>query len=633
LADPVLDVPAEALLAGITVAPLLLVLAAVVIVCCFVLPIVAIRRTNQIIDLRTRIASLEAALDRLIPPKVQAIPVETPPVEPPPDVAPPPPSPAPLPVAAEDPSEHLELLIGRKVLGWIAMAVIFCAAVYFLKYAFENRWIGELGRVTLEVAFGLAIVITGHQRYRKGWRYLSQILIGGGIIILYLSFYGAFGYYHLIDQRSAFVFLAILVAETHLLAVAYGSPPIAVMALIGGFLIPVILSTGHDQYRVLFTYIGLMDLGVLGMVIAKRWRWIGSLAYLGSQALFWLWYNEHYHPEKRLAAVGFQAAIFLLFILVDSAPALRKNAAGTEELLRLIVNPFVFFATCYALLDGDYHDWMAPLAIALAIVYTVLARAEFARQSFDSRMLLVTIGTALCFVTVAIPVQLESNWITIAWAVEAVALLWAALETESEVLRGLSAIVFALAVFRFLGWDTPWAFRPPFTPVLNRYFLGMLALVVCLAVAAYLTRRLGVAGISVSRETMVCGFVAFGVLWLGTSFEAYSYFGARAEAAVRRFDPDSVEISRQLRWAGQLAVSVLWSGYAGLLAAGGFRFKAAPLRIAALVLFGLTLCKVFFVDTVELRQFYRIVAVFALGMVLLVVAWAYQRALRKELAK
>jgi len=606
------------------------------------LPIIALVRTRKIRKLELRLAGVEAALLRVmrqqagaeppiaVPPPAAELP---PPLEtaPPPQTAPPPPreTPPPLPEAPR-PAENLETVVGRKWVGWVAICLIFGATAYFLKYAFENRWIGELGRVTLGLAGGLAFVWAGHGRYRKGWRYLSQILIGGGVGILYLSVYGAFGYYHLIDQRWAFVFLAILVAEAQLAALGYGSPSISVMALVGGLLVPLLLSTGRDQYRVLFTYIGVLDLGVLGVVVARRWRWIGWLAYLGTQGLFWEWYSEHYHPEKRLAALSFQFAIFLLFVLADLAPNLRRKAAGWEEWIRAVVNPFVFYATCYSLLNDDYHDWMAVLALLMATLYAALARAELALRPSDRRMLLVTVGTALTFVTVAIPVQLESNWITTAWGLEAVALLWAGFETAAPFLRWLSASVFALALWRFLFEDTPWGTRPPFTPVLNRYFLGMVALTACLAGAAHLYRRHFLSGGTRLRAALAVGLLAFGVLWLGSSVEAYSYFDAQAAAIGNRVVPDAFEAAKQLRWGGLLSLSVLWSVYAGLLTAAGFRFQFRTLRVAGLVLFGVTLVKVMFMDIAELRQFYRIVAMLALGLVLLGVAWAYQRVLRRE---
>ena len=610
----------------------LLLIAALLLCVCIVLPIVALVRTNRIHSLELRLAGVEAALLRLTrqqqPVAAAAVeaPVEEPPVrEAPPVVAGPLPAAEIVATAVPAPSapvtQNLEAVIGQKWVGWIAVLLIFGAAAFFLKYAFENRWIGELGRVSIGVGAGLAMTWGGLERHRKGWRYLAQVLTGGGIAILYLSVYGAFGYYHLLGARAAFVALLILVAEAHGLALSYNARAVAVMALVGGFLVPVLLSTGRDQYAVLFTYIGVLDLGVLAVVMVRRWTWIGSLAYVATQGLYWSWYGEHYHPEKRAAVVAFQAAILLLFLLADLAPHLRRQAAGWEECIRLTVNPFVFYATCYFLLNDDRHEWMAPLALTMAILYAAMARAELALLPSDRRILTITVGNALTFVTLAIPVQLESNWITIGWGVEALVLLWASFEAAAPRVRLLSGVVFSAALVRFLFVDTPWGYRGPFTPMFNRYFLGMLALAACLACAAYLARHL--------RIFLTAGILAVGVLWLGLSFETYSYFDTQARA----LQPAAYEAAKQLRWTGQLALSVLWSVFAGSMTAAGFRLRLRAARVAGLVLFGATLVKVVFLDISQLRQFYRILALLALGVVLLVVAWKYQRGLRREQAR
>jgi len=587
------------------------------------LPIVAIVRTGRIRDLERRLARLEMAMQ----PAAAPPPVEVP--QPAAALVPPAPNSMPIPVpepaAVElQPSEHLEQVIGRRWIGLVAIALIVVATAFFLKYAFENRWIGELGRVTLGVVAGLTLVWGGYQRRgRRRW-YLSEVLTGGGIVILYLSVYGAFGYYHLVGQRTAFVFLAILVAEAHLLALEYDAPSIAVLALAGGFLVPLLLSTGRDQYGVLFTYICILDLGMLGLVMARSWRWIGTLGYVGAQLLFWGWYGEHYHPEKRVAALLFQTAIFVIFAGADLAPNLRRRRTGWEECIRLAVNPFVFYGICYALLNDDYHDWMAVLALLLAVTYAALARAQLSLCPADRAALLVTVGAALTFVTLAIPIQLDANWITIGWGVEALLALWAAFAVAAAPLRIFSGVVFAMAVGRFLFVDTPWESRPLFTPVVNRYFLGMLALTACLAGAASLYRRSGRRRGAAHK----IGLLAFGVFWLGSSFEAYTYFAARAGAVTP--GPEAAETARRLLWAGQLSLSLVWSAYAGTLTAAGFRFNVRALRVVGLILFAITLLKAMLVDISELREFYRIVALLILGLVLLGVAWKYQRSLREQ---
>ncbi len=621
---------------------LLVILGLALICVTIVLPIVAIVRTARIRKLEMRLAGVEAALARLMreqqtgvaPPAREAPPAEIPaaPVESGPPVMPvPAPQPAiPVSTPAPEPSRHLEVIIGQKWVGWVAVALIFGSASYSLKDAFDNHWIGNLGRVGLGVIVGLVFAWGGLERDRKGWHYLSQVLTAGGVIILYLSFYSAFGYYHLVDQRTAFVFLAVLVAEAHLLAKVYRAPSIAIVALVGGFLVPILLSTGRDQYWILFPYILLLDLGMLALVMARRWIVIGSLAYAGSQLLFWGWYNEHYHPEKRGAVLAFQTAIFLLFALADLAPNLRHETAGWEQRVRLAINPFVFFGIVYFLYNDDHHEWMAILALGLAICYAALGRAQLSLRPSDRDTLLISVGTALTFVTLAIPIQLESNWITIGWSMEALALWWASFAAGSPRLRVFAWVAFALAIGRNLFVDTPWGYRAVFTPVFNRYFLAMAALAACLGGAAWLYRDMISPAARRGGTLLALTLLAAGVFWLGCSVEAYSYFEAQATAASRIHGALGAEEAIQLRWAGELSLSLLWSVFAGLLTASGFRFGMRGFRVAGLVLFGVTLLKVVFMDISQLRQFYRIIALLALGLVLLAVAWAYQRLVRRE---
>jgi len=261
--------------------------------------------------------------------------------------------------------------------------------------------------------------------------------------------------------------------------------------------------------------------------------------------------------------------------------------------------------------------------LIMSVIYAALARAEIALRPSDRRMLLVTLGTALTFVTIAIPVQLEANWITGAWAVEALVLLWAGFETASLQLRVLSVIVFLLALGRYFVMDTPWSYRPAFTPLLNDYFFTTLWLTACLGAAAYVWQR----KVALGRAPLILGVAAFVVLWLGSSVEAYTYFDTQATAAA------AADTAKSLRWAAKLSLSVLWSIYGGLLTAAGFRLRLRPIRVAGLILFGITLLKVVFIDISELQQLYRIIAFLALGLLLLWVAWAYQRTLRREQGK
>ena len=605
-----------------------------VLIAVIVMPILSLvfavasrRRTSR---LEASIARIEAVLAAhsifpvtatAPPPRPEATPAPAPEVEPSP--APEPGPPPPSPVTSPPPSlsvNNIESIIGRRWVGWIAISLILFATAFFLKYAFENRWIGELGRVAIGIIFGIGFSLAGYRYHQRGWRVFAQILTAGGIVLLYLSVYGAFGYYHLIGQKTAFFYLIILIAESAALALVYNAPAIAIMALIGGFLNPLLLHTERDQYRSFFAYLLALDIG--GLALLKHWRGLSSVAYFGTQLLFWIWYNENYHHQKRTAVLVFQFAVFLIFLLAHLGRAfIRRESATNEDVLLLVVNPFVFFATAYNLLNPTHHDWMGAFAIGMALLYASAAKILLQRVDTSRREVLLLIAIALTFVTIAIPIQLSSNWITIAWAVEGLAILWAALELRSARLRVHAFALFALAFFKFLLWDTPYGHRAPFIPVFNRYFLSSMAVIGCFLGAIYLLEKARERKLVVSlAPRFVIGLAAAFAFWVLISVETYTFFNARALA-----ERDQVNAEHQ-RWLGQMALSVVWAIYAGALAAVGFIRRAAPIRWVSLVLFALTVLKAMFVDIAELEQLYRIIVFFVLGILLLLVAWAYHRA-------
>lgn len=597
-----------------------------VVLAVLVLPIVSLvissRTRKRLSEIHARIDRIEKTLagHSIFPSAARPEPApETRPTPEPKPATPPPPAVAPEPVPAFS-AYQLESIIGRRWVGWIAVLLILFATAFFLKYAFENRWIGELGRVSIGIAFGIAMCLGGFKYHRQGWRIFAQILTAGGIILLYLSTYAAFGYYHLVAQKTAFAYMVILIAEAAALSLIYNAPAIAIMALIGGLLAPGLLDSGRNQYRSLFIYLFALDAGALALL--KHWRGLSSIAYFGTQLIFWVWYNEHYHHQIRGHIFIFQTAIFLLFLLAHLARELiRREQETLEDALLLLANPFTYFATTYHLYNPTHHDWMGAFAICMALVYASAAKLLLARSMKSRREILLLIAVALTFVTIAIPIQLRSNWITIAWAVEGLAILWAALEIRSVRLRVHAFALFGLAFGKFLFWDTPYGYRPEFTPVLNRYFLSSLLMILCFLDAVYLYHRANQRKLIDGRVTKIiiglCAAVAF---WLLSSIETHTFFVGRSLAQ------RSAEDAEHMRWLGQMALSVLWAAYAAALAALGFVRRIASARWAALALFALTIVKAMLVDIAQLQQIYRIIVFFVLGILLLLVAWGYHRA-------
>jgi uncharacterized membrane protein len=284
----------------------------------------------------------------------------------------------------------------------------------------------------------------------------------------------------------------------------------------------------------------------------------------------------------------------------------------------------MFFANAYHLLNPDYHDWMGVFAVGMALIYTGASKILVDRKGTTEWELLTMIGIALTFVTLAIPIQFKTNWITIAWAVQALMMMWTAVRMRSSRLLVSSYGLFVLALGKLLFWDSP-VYRTVFTPVLNKYFLCSLVVIACVFWAAALHRQWKDDGHPFRENSyVVILMVAIAALWWVLSVETFTYF--RGQALVLK----EFEAIQHKLWLGQMALSILWSFYAAVLAAIGFVRRSAPVRWAALGLFGFTVIKVMLVDIAQLRQLYRIVAFLVLGLILLVVAWGYHKAFRRK---
>ncbi len=511
-----------------------------------------------------------------------------------------------------------ELFIGRQALGWLAVVVLLFATAFFLRYAFENQWIGPIGRVTLGIGAGLGLVTVGRRYLRRGWRMFSQMLVAAGVVLLYLSTYSAFGFYHLLPQREAGLFLFLVVAESMLLALRCESPAIALMAVLGGLLTPLLMHSEHDQYASLFLYLMVLNVGVVGLLMRRAWPVIGTAALVGTQALFWAWHDANYHPEKLVWAIAFQGALYLLYLGHTLLVGLRAGRRATpEELARFLANAVFGFAAAYVLLNEDYGDWLGSLAVAMAAVYALATRVLLTSTRPDERLMVASLAVASGFIALAFSLQAGAPWVALGWAAEAGLLWWFGLRIESLYLRGLSAVFAALTMVRVLAFDTPHFIRAPFIPVFNRYALPALLAVACVLLALAAARRFAARLRDEERVlTAIAAVSCVLMVWWIISVDIYGYFAAQ-------------QMQRSGEYAGrrlaQMSLSAWWATYAAVILAIGFRTRLSLLRWTALGLFAITIGKVFLLDMEGLDEIYRIVAFFVLAVLLGAAAWAYQR--------
>jgi uncharacterized membrane protein len=570
------------------------------------------------------------------------------PVVPAPRVAPPPPPPVPLsthplpvetvltpslpprPVSVSPEAEaDLESRIGSHWLNRIGIAAVLIGVSYFLKFAFDNNWIGPAGRVTIGLLAGIAVVIWSERFRTHGYKIFSYSLKAVGIGVMYLSLWAAFHVYSLIPSGLAFVAMLAVTASTAALAIAEDAEILAAFALTGGFSTPFLLSTGENHELQLFSYLVLLDVAAVVMVARKPWRRLLALSYLGTLVLYVGWYAEFYSRRQISPTLAFATVFFAIFAIAPLIAQRPEHEAAPFTGIPLIlafVNAGVYFLQIYAVFEEIDKHAMAWFALGLAAVYIWLSRLageRFPDPDNARKLHFLHLAVAIGFITIAIPIRLDGHWITIGWLVEAGVLLWLGDRIKSSFMSGLAIAALALGVLRLLTKLDDFTV----TTVIFNARLGTFAVAIAVlgGTAWYGLRRAD----EVGRQGAAIAVVALNALALiALSLEVSDYYARElaASGALRGgYNSPSWTALRGIRIAEGFTYSALWMAYGAMLMVVGFWRRSAFVRWQALALIAATTVKVFVYDVSQLDRGYRIVSFIVLGVMLLAISFVYQR--------
>ena len=472
---------------------------------------------------------------------------------------------------------NLEQVIGTRWMVWAGATIMVLGIGFFLKYAFEHGWIGPTARVVMGLLAGLTMLVAGEAARRKTYRFLSQGLTGGGMGALYLSIFAASSFYHLLETGTAFLFMGLVTATGITLAVLQDALPIAVLSTLGGIITPVLLSTGEDRAEALFTYLGVLNLGVLGAAFYRRWRALDLVAYTGTILLYSGWFSSFYTPQRMVVALVGLAVFFLLFILIPVVPVIRGRASSAPEaaLLPLGVGLATYFYG-YRILHDAHRNGFAGMLLLMAAAHLLLAQMVKRKAPGEQRLIGAQLALSMTFLTLAIPARLGLQAVTVAWAVEGPMLLWLGYRYAEPLVRAGGCVVLGFASWRVLFVHQPLHWEL-FTPVLNRAFATDMLVAGAFGVGAWICsgRRASPWSRNLASTLALAGGL-LGVLVL--SMEIGSYGNLAGEAL-------HLQMSyRVLTW---VLLESLWAVAGLLFLAGGLLVSDRPARVAGIGLLGL----------------------------------------------
>jgi len=314
------------------------------------------------------------------PPPLPAQPDTRAPVEPSAPIIvaePAPPLPPPAAPVSDRPLQ-IETTVGLTWISRIGALTLVFAVAFIFKYAIDNEWIGEAGRVSLGILAGLIALGIADRIWKSGQKTYAQAISGLGAAILYLSFYASFAFYHLVPHSVAFGLMALTTVLASALALRYDAPAIAALALTGGYLTPVLLATGEDRPAIFFGYILLLNTAAMALARVRRWVHLETLASTATALLYSAWFTTHFSAEKAGVAASFALLYYVLFLFAQQ-PAVLFAALFLVSLALAAIwasRPLPFLAAniavvAAALIAADRRklDWL-PAAAFLAFWLT-----------------------------------------------------------------------------------------------------------------------------------------------------------------------------------------------------------------------------------------------------------------------
>lgn len=378
----------------------------------------------------------------------------------------------------------------ENLLSKIGIVTLVLGIAFFVKYAIDKDWINEVGRVAIGVLTGGVLIGIAH-KLRKKYDIFSALMVGGGVSVLYITITLAFREYHLFDQTLAFVILIAITIFSVILSLVYDRKELALFSLLGGYASPLMISTGDGNYVVLFSFLFILNSGMLIISMRKKWGIIGIVSFVCTLLFYWVWIMNSF-KDQYSGALTFGILFFVQFYLLalfDHFLSGRKISPFQVGVI--LANNLSLFASSIYIFNETEMKIQGLITISMALVNAIVMIALFRNAKVDKRLIYLIIAIVLSFVSLAIPVQLNGHVITMFWAAEIVILLWLWNKSGIKVFHVGFLLISALTLVSY-AMDACYIYfglNESLPIVFNRMFITGLVVIAAFVISRFLLRQ------------------------------------------------------------------------------------------------------------------------------------------------
>ena len=353
-----------------------------------------------------------------------------------------------------------EKFIGENLIMKLGILIVLIGVAIGGKYALEHQLLSPTMRIIIGTLFGVALQGVAI-KLKKEYKKLSAVLASGAMATLYFMTYFAYDFYGLIPMPVAFVLMTLITVATVWQACTYDMEVIAIIGLVAAYVIPFMLSTGEGSPWALFSYISIINAGVMLISVKRYWRILFVSAYVSSWFIYGVVYRTLDFPETSDAVklLVFLFINFVIFYVTFLAYKVKhKMIFQNFDIVYLLSNSFMFFGLGYNVMFNNetLAPYVAWFSFANALIHGIVAFILIKKNMVDKSVYRLITGLAISFVTIAIMVWATGHWLTMFWMLEGTVLFTVSRISKRPFYEKLSYPVFFLALISLIiDWGNP----------------------------------------------------------------------------------------------------------------------------------------------------------------------------------
>jgi len=396
-------------------------------------------------------------------------------------------------------SSEIEQFIGTNLINKIGMIVVIIGVGIGAKYAIDNDLISPLVRIILGYLVG-GILSFLALRLKKKYFNFSAVLFSGAMAIYYFISYAAYTYYSLFPYVIAFILMVLFTILTVALALYYDRQVIAHFGLAGAYIVPFILYSPVSSAVVLFTYMAIINLGILFISTKKRWKPLNYVAFIATWTIFLTWFLSKNYNDQLAVSLTFSSLYFVIFYLVFlSYKLILKEKFQIDDIFFLLLNSVVFYSIGIASISEYLNDnkFEGLFTFINVVIHSLTALLISKSESENKNLFYWTIGMVVAFLTLAIVLQFNEYVAAILWSAEAAFLFWLGRNKKIILYDYFSFALICILVFQIVvkwislsyNFHTD-VIRNLHTPFLSMAFLSSIVVIIAFAFILYTNKKL-----------------------------------------------------------------------------------------------------------------------------------------------